>query len=422
MKDIVKHKLKDVVIPDMVKVRQTFDCEYIRDIKEAVTEQLSKSHIIGTIKPDMRIAITCGSRGISNINIMIKQMVEIIRSKGAHPFMIPAMGSHGGATASGQEAVLEELGITEAFCGCPVLSSMEVVKIGETSEGHDVVIDKNAAEADGVIVVNRIKAHTGFVAPYESGLMKMMTIGMGKQAGAEICHQLGPSHMPKMIPLIGNVILEKANILFGLAILENAYKKPYKIQALTKSEIRKEEPGLLSEAKKLMPRLLFDNIDILIVDEIGKEISGNGMDPNVTGRFLSGCVVKNIHIKRIVVLGLSKKTKGNAVGIGAADFITKKVFNSINLNTTYPNAITSTAINTVSIPMMLNNDEEAIKAALKTCNVAREEKRVVRIKNTMRIDEIYISSCMLEEAQHNKKILVIGKKLKMLFDKSGFLV
>ena len=300
--------LKDIRLPRMVRVHQQFDSQVVEDIPGEITRQLSGDFPHG-IKAGMSVAITCGSRGIANLSTIMHTVVDFCIRQGAHPFIIPAMGSHAGATAEGQQGMLAALGVTEESCGCPIISSMETKVIGQTAEGHVVQIDRHAAEADGIIVINRIKPHPVFVAPYESGLMKMMTIGLGKQKQAEVVHQMGFENFHHLIPLFGNAVLDHANILFGLAIIENAYDQTNRLIALTPEGIRQEEPRLLLDAKAKMPRLLPGYADILVVDKMGKDISGDGMDPNITGRFCQYYTGKPNFTARITPSGVSVKAE-----------------------------------------------------------------------------------------------------------------
>jgi hypothetical protein len=330
------------------------------------------------------------------------------------------MGSHGGATAEGQREIVESLGVTESFCGCKIISSMETVKIGETPEGHEVRIDKNAAEADGIIVVNRIKAHTAFTGPYESGLMKMIAIGLGKQSGANVIHTAGFGLMYHLVPLFGKVILEKSSIIFGFAIIENAYDRPCVIRALTPQEIISEEPKLLIEAKKLMGRILIDETDVLIIDAIGKNISGDGADPNVMGKFLTQYASGGINAKMRVALDLTEESHGNATGIGLFDATTKRLFDKIDLENTYPNQITNNVLHSAKIPMIMLNDRDAIALAIKACgDIGADEVRIVRIRDTMRIGEIQVSESHIPDVSSNPNLDILSDPEPMQFDKNG---
>jgi nickel-dependent lactate racemase len=419
---IVSNLLSDIHLPKMIKVRQSFPRPRIEDIPLAVRNELNKPEIAMTIKAGKKIAITVGSRGVANIAIITKEVVTAVKKLGGEPFIIPAMGSHGGATAEGQLEVLESFGVTEEFIGAPIKSSMEVVRIGETSSGKPVHIDKYAAEADGIIVMGRVKPHTSFRGKYESGLMKMMTIGLGKQKGADTCHSEGFKNMAYNVPLYANVILEKANILFGIAIVENPFDETSKIVALTKKDIPEREPELLSEAKGLMPRIMFDSFDVLVVDEIGKNISGDGMDPNITATYSSPYASGGPNIQRVVILDLTEESHGNANGMGTADFTTKRFFDKTNLTITYPNAITSRIIETAKVPVILKNDYEAIAAGIKTCiETDYDNAKVVRIKNTLHLEEIYISEALLNEAVNNPAIEILEEPKYLEFDEEGYL-
>lgn len=295
------------------------------------------------------------------------------------------MGSHGGATAEGQAEVLEQLGVTEQSVGAPIHSSMDVVEVGRLPKGLPVYTDKLAYQADKIIVINRIKPHTAFSGPIESGLMKMITIGLVKHKGADAAHAYGFKYMAEHVPEMARIALSKLPIVFGLATIENAYDRPAKIVAIPAEQLEHIEPQLLLEAKCFMPKLLFDPIDVLIVDEIGKDISGSGMDPNITGRFNTPYVKSTAPaISRIVILGLTDKTQGNALGIGPADVITRKLFDEINWEKGYMNAFTSTVLTPVKVPMFLPTEKMAVQAAIKTCNVPDlNQVRMVRIKNTL---------------------------------------
>ena len=328
----------EVKLPRMLRVKQFFDRTHIEpeDIPQAVAAQLSRPELGDPLKPGKRYAITCGSRGLANAAIITKAIAAFVRSKGGHPFVVPAMGSHGGATAEGQRALLAAYGISAESTGCPIVSSMETVVIGESEAGpggksYAVRIDRNAAEADGIIVAGRIKPHTDFRGPYESGIMKMMAIGLGKREGAEICHQNGFGYMAEMVPLFGRTIIKYAPVVLGFGILENAYGQTCRFEALPPGEIEKREPALLDEARSHLPLIPFDSTDVLVVDRIGKDISGDGMDPNITGPSpCSPWITGGIKANRTAILDLTEETHGAALGIGAAHTITRRLFNKID--------------------------------------------------------------------------------------------
>ena len=308
--------------PEMYHIRQVFDVPKVDNIEEALSHALESIRINSLINPGARIAITAGSRGVANIDRVLRHLVRVLKENSAKPFLIPTMGSHGGGTAEGQVEVLRSLNITEESVGAPIVSSMEVVEIGKSCFGFSVLVDKNAAEADGVIVVNRIKPHTEFEGPIESGLMKMMAIGLGKHKGCIQVHKQTVAYgYREVIPEIGRVILENLPVLFGVALIENVYDETAIIKAIPHSQFLVEEKKLLVRAKTLMARLPFDDIHVLIVDKMGKNISGTGMDTNVIGRimFIGEKEPEKPKITRIVVLDLAEESHGNAIGVGLAD-------------------------------------------------------------------------------------------------------
>ena len=415
----VKSLLQDIPVPRMARIRQIFDGTHIetKDIQAVLQAQLQRPAVAQTIPPGGEVAITVGSRGITNTVLITKAIADFVKAKGATPFIVPAMGSHGGATAEGQRSILESYGVTEKSTGCEIRSSMETVQIGTTPNGKPVRIDKNAAEADGIIVVGRIKPHTAFRGPYESGLMKMMAIGLGKQYGASIVHEGGFENFAEDIPKYGTAILKHAKVLFGVGILENAYDKTRELHALTPQEIIDEEPGLLLKAKSYMPRILFDACDVLVVDEIGKNISGDGMDPNISGRFCTGCASGGIRAQRVAVLDLTDATHGNANGIGLADVTTRRVLNKMDFEATYPNTITNKITETMKIPMVMDSDKLAIQMAVRTCfGIDEAAARVIRIRNTMAMEYIEISESLLEEARRCPQIEIVTEPAPLLFD------
>jgi hypothetical protein len=392
----------------MLRVRQKFDQDSIpkEAIQAAVAAELSLPRLGDPIKKGKRIAITCGSRGLANIAEIIRAIAGFVKSRGAEPFVVPAMGSHGGATGAGQKALLAGYGVTEEFIGCPIVSSMETVVIGKTEEGHSVRIDRNAAESDGIILAGRIKPHTDFHGPYESGLMKMMTIGLGKREGADICHEAGFGHMAHLVPLIGRCILKNAPVVLGLAILENAYGETCKFVALRPDEIDEREPALLEEARSHLPLIPFPEADVLVIDRIGKDISGDGMDPNVTGASpCSPYVSGGLKSQRTVVLDLTQATHGAAVGIGAAHTITRRLFNKIDYEATYVNVITARVLEFVRIPCILDTDREAVQLALRTCtDIDRSRPRIIRIADSLHTETFWISEALRAGAEANPRI------------------
>jgi len=398
----------------MYRIRQIFDVPKTDNIEETLSQELNSLQISSLIKEGAHIAITAGSRGIANIDRILKHLVHILRENSAKPFLIPAMGSHGGGTAEGQLEVLKTLNITESSIGAPIVSSMEVVEIGRSSFGFPVLVDKHAAEADGIIVVNRVKPHTEFEGPIESGLMKMMAIGMGKHKGCLQVHKQTVNYGYKeVIPEIGRVILEKLPILFGVALVENVYDETAVIKAIPPSQFLIEEERLLVKAKRLMARLPFDKIDILIVDEMGKNISGTGLDTNVIGRimFIGEKEPESPKITRIVVLDLTEESHGNAIGIGLADYTAQRLVAKIDLVATSTNAIAAVTPEKGRIPIALKTDRESVETAFTTIREVDPEKaRVVHIKNTLEIAEFDVSEALLEEVK-GKENLKLKKEL-----------
>lgn len=417
---IVNDIISSMPIPKMVAVRQIFDSRKIKDTAKEVKVAFERATFEKSQLSGMRIAVTAGSRGIKNISEITKMVVELLKSYGARPFIFPAMGSHGGATAQGQTEILNALGISEATMGCPVISSMAVKKIGETHDRRPVQIDAAAAGADGIVLINRVKPHTSFSGKYESGLMKMLAIGIAKQAGAEVCHQAGYQYMSANVEKYGKAILKYSNVLFGVAILENAYDETCSIEVVNSQDIPVVEVKLLIEAKKLMPQILFSDIDVLVVDRMGKNISGLGIDPNVTGCFASEFASGPPRPDKLVVLDLTEETHGNATGIGVADITTRQLISKVDWEMTYPNAITATLTNAVKQPMTMDNHLHAIQAAIKTTRgFDKENIRMVRIPNTLHIDNILISESMISDAYSIDRVEVLSQSVSMDFNADG---
>ena len=421
-RQVVADLVSSIKLPRMFRVKQIFQRPRIEieKIPGLIEELLSQEKFRGQIKPGMRIAITAGSSGIANVDLITKSIVDFVKSKGAYPFIVPTMGSHGGATAEGQKELLKGYGITEEAMGCPILSSMEVTKIGKNEEGVDVFIDKNAAGADGIIVSCRIKPHTSFRGPYESGIMKMMAIGLGKQYGADVCHEAGFQNMAKNVPLFGKTIIKNAPILFAVATIENAYDETSRIVAVHADEIEEKEPILLKEAAANMARIWVDECDVLVVDEIGKNFSGDGMDPNITGTFCTPYATGGIKAQRVCVLDLSEESHGNGIGLGYSSATTKRVFEKLDLGSMYPNAITCTVLGGVRIPIVMESDKEAIQVCIRTCTeIDKNSPRIVRIPNSLHIEHIMLSEAYYEEAKQNPNLIIESEPYELSFDEDG---
>lgn len=417
----ITNLVEHIHLPRFVRVHQIFPHNELskEDLTYRLEEEFKKPEIRKLIKPGARICITCGSRGVSNMTFVTKWLVDQLKDLEAKPFLVPAMGSHGGATAQGQLKVLESLGITEETMCCPILSSMETIRIGHV-EDFDVHMDKNAYEADGIILLNRIKAHTSFQGPVESGLMKMMAIGLGKQYGAHICHSKGDDLMSHRIFCIGKEMIEKANILLGIGLIENAFDKTCDLAVLPAEEIAKEEPRLLKEAKSNMGRIWFDSCDVLIVKVLGKNFSGAGMDPNIVGRCANPKLNMGIVSQRLGIFDLSEESHGNATGMGRADLATRRFFDKISFDETYPNFITGYSPNGYLIPIIVDSDEEVMKAAVASClNIDYESPRIIIMNNSLEIENILISEAMIPEAENNNTIEIEGEPFSLEFDASG---
>lgn len=420
---VLQRMLSEVEIPPFAEVRQSLDDETIESIPLTVESELSRPEIRGRIRPGMTVAITVGSRGIANIAIITREIVRTLKSHGAKPFIIPAMGSHGGGTAEGQLELLKSLGVTEETVEAPVKSSMEVVQIASLADGRPVFIDKLASEADGIVVAGRIKAHTAYRGAYESGLLKMLAIGLGKHRGAENCHDQGFGQMAANVQLFAKAMLANASILFGVAIIENAHDETCRIIAIEPDHIEDEEPRLLEEAKARMAQIYIRDIDVMIVDEIGKNHSGDGMDPNVTGSFSTQHASGGPNVGQYVVLDLSDESHGNGVGLGRADYTTKRVFDKLDFDATYPNTLTAKVPLVGKTPIVLSNDRLAIQAAIKTCEqVGPEGPRIVRIPNSAHVEKIMVSEALIAEVEESPHLTLERPPRALLFDEDGNLL
>lgn len=418
--DIVTGLLAGIALPKMLRVRQEFAAPEVREVAAALREELRRPEIARRVKPGMRVAVGVGSRGVAEIALIVRVTIEELKRLGAQPFIVPAMGSHGGATAEGQRQVLASLGVTEESAGCPIVSDMDVVEVGVLENGLAVLADKQACQADGIIVINRIKAHNAFSGPNESGLVKMITIGLGKQRGADAAHVLGFRQMADLIVEMTKVKLAKLPILFGVATVENAYDGVAKIAAIPAEQIIEVERKLLAEAKGNMARLLLQPLDILIVDQLGKEFSGGGMDPYITGRAPTPYIDPGPTAKRVVVLDVTDRSHGNCCGVGMADITTRRLVNKMNFEYTYANVLTAAETASARIGLTMDSDRLAIQAAMKTCHAPDLSRvRMARIANTLHVGEIYISESMLEDARRHPSIVVLGDPQPWQFDGAG---
>jgi len=412
----------DVELPRMVRVRQKFESVEVDDVAGEVIEQFKDPALRAKIKPGMKIAVGCGSRGIANVAECARTVIDQLKALGAEPFIFPAMGSHGSASAEGQVKVLDSLGINEKSMGCPIKSSMDVVELGKLDNGMPVYFDRHAAEADAVALVCRVKAHTNFRAPIESGIVKMLVIGMGKIRGASTVHWYGFDAFIDVLPATAQHVMQKINFLFGVAMVENAEDRTALVEVVPGDRVLEREPELLSLSRQWMPRLQFDDIDVVIVDRMGKNITGAGMDPNIMGRNARGTKWDAVpRIKKIAVLGLTPETDGNATGVGMADVITMRLFRQFDPAKTYANVIAATLLDGAAIPMIMNTDREAVQLAAKTIPQTRpEEATFVHIPNTLEIVEIDVSENLLPYIKANPdRFEIIGEPRPLDFDAEG---
>lgn len=415
--------LAGVEFPKVLRVRQKFTKDGIRDVSALLNEKLDRENLRARIKPGMTVVLTGSSRQVANMPEVLRELASFVKKQGGKPYIIPAMGSHGEATAEGQREILIGYGITEDFCGCPIFSSMETVQVGHLENGDEVCVDKFAHDADAVVVVGRIKPHTAFRGPYESGLVKMMAIGMGKREGADSLHRSGFGVMGERLPKYAKVVFDHCPVVLGVGLIENEFDQTCRVEVLPAEEIFEREPELLQYARSRMPRLLFPETDILVVREIGKNFSGSGMDPNVTGTFGTPYASGGIKKQRTVVLDISAESHGNFIGLGKADITTKRAFEKLQTNSTYLNMLTSTVLEVGKIPMVMEEDRMALQAAIKTLTgVDKDRIRVVCIENTLSLEDILISKPLLDEACSMENVEILEPPRDLAFDAAGTLL
>jgi hypothetical protein len=415
-----------VSYPQFVRVRQQFERPRVEDVPAAVAAALEKLGLGRTIRPGQTVALTAGSRGIANIPVILRSTAAFLKKLGARPFLVPAMGSHGGGAAEGQRKVLESYGITEEFVGAPIRASMETVQVGATAEGYPVLLDRHASEADHIGVVARVKPHTAFHGPIESGLLKMMMIGLGKHAGALLYHRvLLEQPYDAVVRSVGRTLLRSAPIAFGLAVVENAYDETAVVEAVAPEQFEPREEELLRLARRLLARLPLREADLLIVDEIGKDVSGSGMDTNVVGR--KRAVRQGLaptadapSMRLIFVRGLTAHTHGNAAGIGLADFTTTRLIQQMDYRATVINCLTAGYPEGAFLPVHFGSDREVLDAALAIIGTRRpEEARVQRIRNTLTLDELEVSEPCLAEPSPQTQFAPVAAARPPSFDGAG---
>ena len=422
----VSRLLKDVRLPRMFHAAQRFADTHIKreEIEAAIFHEIRRSGMDLRVKPGMRVAITAGSRGIRNVDEITRSIAAFVKSRGAVPFIVPAMGSHGGATAEGQTELLAGYGITPDAMGCEILSSMETVLLGYSDLGKPVYMDKNAYEADGVILSCRLKPHNAFRGPVESGPCKMMTVGLGKQKGAEQVHADGMDIIAKNIPSMARVTLGTGKILFALPCLENAYDQTMMFEAIAPQDILRREEELLKIAFANMPSILVGAGDVLIVDCVGKNFSGTGVDPNITGTFSTPYASGGVDVQRTCFLNLSEESHGNSLGVGLASAITRRIFDRIDADAMYTNCITSTVIRSAMIPCVLSTDKEAVQFCLRTCNrIDGDHPRVIRIRNSLHLGQVMLSEAYYRDvlAGRYDGLTALDAPEDMLFSEEGTL-
>lgn len=410
--------------PQLFRLRQKFEGPVVEDVAGEVEKQLASLSLSEKIQPGQSVAISAGSRGIANIHIIIRGISQHLKALGAEPFIVPSMGSHGGGTAEGQQQIIESYGITEEFCECPIRASMETVVVCDAEEGFPVHFDRHAYEADHVFVCGRVKPHTGFHGDIESGLMKMMLIGLGKHAGAAIYHQAIMNYsFGQIVRSVAKEVLAKCRIVAGLAIVENAYDQTAKLAAIPPESFEEEEKELLVLAKKLMPRLPFETADILTIDEIGKNISGSGMDTNVVGRkYLDHRAADDEYpkVKRIILRGLTEETHGNATGLGLAEFCLSRLVRQMNVQATRVNCLTGGHPTGAMQPLDYETDQEILDVALSTIGlIAPEDARLMWIRDTLDVAEVECSAAYWDEANQRDDLEVLIPLRDLPLDEEG---
>jgi hypothetical protein len=412
------------LFPQIFRVRQTFDVPRIDDVAAEVHAQLMRLDLGQQIRPGQSVAITAGSRGIAHIALIMRAIVEHLKGLGASPLIVPAMGSHGGGTAEGQRQLLESYGITESYVGCPIRANMETVIVSHAPEGFPVHFDRLAFEADHVLVCNRIKPHTAFAGPIESGLMKMLLIGLGNCAGATVYHRaIRDFSFDRIIHSVAAEVLRRCHILAGLAVVENAYDQTARIEAVRPEQFEVREKELLVLAKRWLPRLPFEHVDVLLIDRLGKDISGTGLDPNVVGRKFNDHRALDDEfpkVRRIALRGLTEATHGNAIGLGIAEFCRSDLLRQTDFAATRLNGLVSGHISAAMTPLDYATDREMLAAALGTIGLTEPpEAKLLWIADTLHLTEVECSAAYLGEAQNRSDLEILGSPRDLPFEATG---
>ncbi len=414
--EAVRSLIENIAIPPMYKVRQEFSVNPLKDIEKSCREQIVRLPRLDELSPGATIAVAVGSRGVAEIARITAAVVAALKERGFKPCIVSAMASHGKATAEGQAQLLAELGVTEAAVGCPVRAGVEVVEVGTVESGLGVYMDRIASEADGIVMINRIKTHTAFHADYESGLVKMLAIGLGNDIGAKSCHQLGFGRMAENIIAMAKIKLDKTPVLFGVAVIEDGAENVSMIEVVDAADIMDREPELLKISKSFMPSIGIDQIDVLVVDRMGKEISGDGMDPNITGRYATPYAAGGPTVSKLAILSVTDKSHGNVIGVGQADLCTRRLFEAADLETTYVNSLIATVTSVARLPMILPTDYDAIRAAILTCNIMDfNAVRLVRIRDTLHLQELLVSESLVAEVSARANVVSVEGPLQMAF-------
>lgn len=412
--------------PTMHRVRQRFEQHAVADLRGAVFAELERIGLQARIRLGMAVGVGVGSRGVANLALVTRAVLDRLKKWGAAPFIVPAMGSHGGATAEGQTRVLGTYGVTEEAMGVPIRSSMEVVELGTMPWGLPVLVDRIAAGAEGIVLINRIKPHTNFSGDVESGLLKMLAVGLGKHRGAQLAHRAAVDvSFNRMIPEIARFSLSRLPVLCGVGLVENARHETATVRAIPAAALEAEERALLKQARALAARIPFAFLHLLIVDEIGKDVAGTGMDPKVIGRMYlyPEEEPKSPRYIRILVRDLTARTQGNAVGMGFADFATRRLADKVDFKATYTNSITASSPVRSRMPIILDTDREALEVALSTIGLTPpEQARVVRIRNTLALETFLASEALLGEVRTNPALEILGAPWNFTFDGAGTLM
>ncbi|MDF2676818.1 MAG: hypothetical protein K0Q97_1129 [Bacillota bacterium] len=401
----------NINLPKMYKVKQSFNKDKLDDIEGTIKLEINKDEIKSKIKIGQKVAVAVGSRGIKNISKIVKSVVDEIKFAGAEPFIVSAMGSHGSGTEEGQREILNGYGITEESMGVKIITKIDVVEIGKTKKGITVYFDKTSFEADLIVPINRVKLHTDFVSDIQSGICKMLVIGLGNHKGCTSIHEEDFDCFGELLKEAATMIMEKVNVGFGVAIVENAYDQTALIKAIHSENLIEEEIKLVKIAKQNMPTLMIPDIDILIVQEIGKNISGAGFDPNILGKsyILNEFVLDVPKIKRMILLDITEESHGNGIGLGIFDIITKKVFDQLDYESIYTNGIAVKCIDDCKIPLIAEDEYEALKIAIKILRKAdKENLKIVKIKNTLQLEYIEISEALLNDVLNNERLTLIN--------------